>query len=422
MSINNRIGQSCIAARRTMSLGKRAAAAGLLLSASSALALAQGGAPIKIVSSVDVSGPAGVLGTDALTGYQFAIEKINAQGGLLGRQVTLDYQDNGSAPPRSVSQAEALSQQGASLLLSPISSGSTLAVSKSVSAKQKIPMCVSVSAAEEITMKDYQPYVFSVAPTTYMLMRAVVARLAKQPFKRYALMVPDYAGGRAAAVRFKEFMKEMNPAAEVVVEEYPKLGATDYTASINKILAAKPDYLWAQVFGGDLMTFAKQGKALGFFEQINNHFMTVTDTDTLKMLGDNVPLGTDAYSYAPFNYLAKSDAGHDFVMQYKAKTGNNPSDWAVVGYECVMSWAQAVKAANSVAADDVMKAIETTPISSLRGALHFGKNDHELSVPVYFGKVVAGKEFGQPVLEVDDVVPASVTLPTQELLEKSRKE
>jgi branched-chain amino acid transport system substrate-binding protein len=385
------------------------------------LAFADDMAPVNIAASLDLSGPASELGEQALAGMQFAMDSLNSNGGVLGRKVVLDKQDNGTNPQRAVSQASTLAQQGASLLLSPISSGGTVAVSKMVSGKMKVPMCVAVSAAEEITMRDYQPYVFSMAPTTYMLMRAVTTRLAKQPYKRYALLVPDYAGGRSAANRFKEFMKELNPQAQIVVEEYPKLGALDYTSSINKILAAKPDYVWAQIYSGDLVTFAKQANAVGFFKQINNHFMTVTDANTLRILGENAPLGTEGYQYAPFNHLEKSPQGKDFVAQFKAKTGKYPSDWTSVGYDCVMTWAQAATAAKSTNPDAVMHAIETSEFNSLRGKLRFGQYDHEAEVPVYFGKMANSAKYSQVILNIDDVVPASVTQPTKAVIEASRK-
>jgi branched-chain amino acid transport system substrate-binding protein len=395
--------------------------AGLLLALCSTVAEAQSTTPVRIVGSLDLSGPASELGEQALAGIQFAVDSLNQSGGVLGQPVVFDKQDNGTNPQRAISQDTTLVKQGASLLLSPVTSGSTVAVSKMVSGKLKVPMCVAVSAAEEITMKDYQPYVFSMAPNTYMLMRAVTTRLAKQPYKRYALLVPDYAGGRSAALRFKEFMKELNPQAEIVVEEYPKLGAIDYTSSINKILAAKPDYVWAQIYGADLITFSKQANALGFFKQINNHFMTVIDANTLKTLGDNAPIGTEAYQYAPFNYLEKTSQGKNFVAQFKARTGNYPSDWASVSYDCVMTWAQAANAAKSTSPDAVMRALETNEFSTLRGKLRFGQHDHEAEVPVYFGKVAKSATDGQAVLDIDAVVPASVTLPPKAIVEASRK-
>lgn len=403
-------------------LGASASAAILLLAAGVPPVRAQSGQPLKIVASLDLSGPIGSLGIDALAGFQFAVETVNKKGGVLGRPIALEVQDNGSNPQRAVSQANALVQSGAVLLLSPISSGGTLAVSKAVSAKLKMPMCVAVSAAEEITMKDFQPFVFSMAPTTYMLMRAVTARLAKQPYKRYALIVPDYAGGRASAARFKEFLKELNPQAQIVVEEYPKLGAIDYTASINKILAAKPDYVWSQIYGSDLLTFSKQATALDFFKQIDNRFMTVTDTNTLKILGENAPIGMEGFQYAPFNYIGREGDGKDFVAQFKAKTGGYPSDWSITAYDCITTWAEAAAKAKTTEPEGLMRAVEEGEYTTLRGRLRFGKFDHEAEVPIYIGKIGAGKDFGQPVLEIDEVVPASATRPSQELVEKSRKE
>lgn len=398
-------------------------AAGVLLALSSTLAFAQSNQPIRIVGSLDLSGPGANLGTDALAGFKFAIDALNKKGGVLGQPIAFDYQDNGTNPQRAVNQASALVQQGAAMLVAPMTSGATIAVTKSVSGKHKAPMCVATAAAEEITMKDYQPYMFSVAPTTYMLMRAVTTKLARQPYKRYALLVPDYAGGRASAVRFKEFMKELNPQAQIVVEEYPKLGATDYTASINKILAAKPDYVWSQLFSGDLLTFSKQAAALGFFKQINNRFMTVTDANTLRMLGDNAPLGIDGFQYAPFNYLAKSAEGKEFVAQYKAQTGIYPSDWAFGAYDCIMTWARAVNLAKTTDAETLIRVIEDNEFTTPRGGtMRFRKLDHEAGVPVYIGKVVAGKEYGQPVLEIEDVVPAGLTRPSPAAVEKARKE
>lgn len=54
--------------------------------------------------------------------------------------------------------------------------------------------------------------------------------------------------------------------------------------------------------------------------------MTVLDTDTLKLMGDNAPIGMEGYQYAPFNALVAVPQGREFVARYKAETGNNPSE------------------------------------------------------------------------------------------------
>jgi branched-chain amino acid transport system substrate-binding protein len=251
--------------------------------------------------------------------------------------------------------------------------------------------------------------------------RAQAARFAKLPYKRYALLSADYAGGRAGVNRFREFLKEMNPQAEIVVEEYPKFGATDYTASINKILAAKPDYVFSILFGSDLLTFSKQANSVGFFKQIDNKFLALYDFNTLRAMGDNAPIGTEGWQRAPANYLGKQSAqAKEFIDGFKTMTGGYPSDWTIMAYDCVMTWAQAANTAKSVEPDAVIKAIEGGQFESARGSYRFATYDHQASVPTYFGKVEQSKEFGQPVLAIQDVIPGTQARPTEDMVRAAR--
>lgn len=379
--------------------------------------------PIKIAAAVDLSGAAADVGKDALAGARYAVEQINKKGGVRGRPLALEYRDSASNPQKGISQATALLQEGAVMMLSPQSSAGALAVSKAVAAKMKVPTCVGVSIADDLTMKDFNPYVYSVTPTSYMEGRAQAARFAKLPYKRYALLSADYAGGRAGVNRFKEFLKELNPQVEFVVEEYPKFGATDYTASINKILAAKPDYVFSILFGADLLTFSRQAGSLGFFQQINNRFISLYDFNTLKAMGGSAPVDTEGWQRAPANQFSKhgSAEAKAFVDDYKAKTGTYPSDWTVMTHDCVMTWAQAANTAKSLEPDAVMQAIEKGEFSSPRGKYRFAKYDHQADVPVYFGKVKQDKEFGQPVLAIEETIPGSVSRPTEAIVMKTRR-
>jgi len=378
-------------------------------------AVAQNSAPIKIVAPVDLSGAAADVGRDALAGTQFAIEKINREGGVLGRQIVLEHQDSGSNPQRAVNQATALVRDHkASLLMAPQSSATALAVSKAVTSKLKVPTCIGTSVAEDITIKDFNPYVYSVTPNANMEGRAQAERYATLPYKRYALVSADYAGGRSLLEGFKKALKERNPNVEFVVEEFPKFGAADYTPSINKLLAAKPDYVFTTLFGNDLVTFSKQATAVGFFKQINNRFGALYDFNTLKTMADQAPVGTDGVQRAPANYLSKTNPeAAAFINDFKAKKGGYPSDWTIMTYDCVTTWAQAVNNAKSLAADDVMQAIKSLRFNSSRGPYRIGSYDHQAEVPVYFGKVAQSKEFGQPVLEIEVVVPASKSRPSE---------
>ena len=388
------------------------ALSGVILSTS---AFAQDLTPIKIVAPVDLSGAAADVGRDSLAGTQFAIEKINREGGVLGRKLMLVHQDSGSNPQRAVNQATALLEEHkAPFMMSPQSSATALAVSKAVTSKKKVPTCFSTSAAEELTIKDFNPYIFSLTPNANMEGRAQAQRYGSLPYKRYALVSADYAGGRSLLEGFKKALKETNPSIEFVVEEFPKFGATDYTPTINKILAAKPDYVFTVLFGNDLITFAKQATAVDFFKQINNRFGALYDFNTLKTMGDQAPVGTDGVQRAPANYLIKNNPeAASFIADYKSKKGGYPSDWTIMSYDCVNTWAQAANSAKSLNADEVMRAIETLQFNSARGPFKIRSFDHQAEIPVYIGKVKQSSEFAQPIIDIEVVIPASQSLPSQ---------
>ena len=361
---------------------------GLLFGLSHALVSAQTGQPIKVGATFHLSGGGASYGQNTLLGAQFAVEVLNKAGGVLGRQVALEVQDNGTNAQRAVNQAAAMARDGAVMLMAPQTSGSTIAVSKQGSAKLKVPLCNAISTGDDVTMKEWQPYIFSTTPNQYMSLRAIASRVAKQGHKRIGVFAPDNAGGRLGVTRFLEFMKQFDPQAQVVVEEFTKLGNQDYTTSFNKILAAKPDYVFSQHFGTDLITIAKQGGALGFFKQINNNFASIVDSSTLKSFGDTAPIGINGYARAPMNHLLKSTpAVREFLTQFKARHGDYPADESTLAYDCLTTWAAAVTAAKTTDADAVMRVILANEFNTVRGKIHFRKIDHMADVPTFIGKV-----------------------------------
>lgn len=392
-----------------------------LLALAPVLAAAQPGTPIKIGGSFDLSGAAASIGLMSQRGTEYAVEVLNKRGGVLGRQLSLELQDNGTNAQRAVNQSTQIARDGAVMLLAPQSTGNTLAVSSAVSARQKLPMCVAASAGDDVTMKQFQPYVFSVGPSQYMMFRGVAVRAAKGGFKRIGMIAVDTAGGHIGNERFKLFNKELNLASQVVVEEYVKLGSQDFTAALNKVLAAKPDFVFANLFGTDIITITKQGKAIDFFKQIKNEFAVLYDSNTLKALGGDAVVGTVGYTRAPFNYVMSTAEGRDFVQQFKARYGEYPSDEATMSYDCVTTWAAAVEKAKSTNADDVMRALEAGEFNSARGKFRFGKFDHMADMPVYLGRVAPSQQFGQPVLNIEEVVPGKLARPTEAVVTQSRQ-
>lgn len=58
------------------------------------------GDTIRIGAIAPLTGGASDYGITATNGLKLAVEEVNANGGVLGRQVVVDYQDDETTPPR----------------------------------------------------------------------------------------------------------------------------------------------------------------------------------------------------------------------------------------------------------------------------------------------------------------------------------
>src|SRR5205807_919436 len=86
--------------------------------------------------------------------------------------------------------------------------------------------------------------------------------------RKVAHIHPDYSYGRNAFDHLRIVMEKMLPGVQVVMEGWPKLGTTDFTAHITKAISAKPDLLVSSVWGGDYIAFYKQALGYGLSKQM----------------------------------------------------------------------------------------------------------------------------------------------------------
>jgi branched-chain amino acid transport system substrate-binding protein len=378
----------------------------------------EAGPPIKLGSAIDISGPVAATGKDALAGMQFAVDELNAGKGVLGRKVDFITRDNQSKPEVAVEEARKLVEEDKVVaLMAPASSAAALAVSTSVAKPLKTPMFTHSSNTDALTVKQFHPYIFSLGPNSLMESNAQAKALSKEKYVKYGLIAADYEGGHANIETFKEYIKKYNPNVSFSVEVFPPLGEKDYTSYINKIIAAKPDFVFSVLFGGDLIAFTKQAKAVGFFGKVP--FTSLYDSTTLKALGADAPEGTRGYGRAPF-FAVKTSQAEQFVKDFKAKTGNYPSDWSVMGYDVVMAWAQGVEAAGKTDADAVVAALETTKVKTLRGEVTLRKVDHQADVPEYYGTITKpDATYGFPIWSNAQEIPgADIILPEADVLKR----
>ena len=175
------------------------------------------------------------------------------------------------------------------------------------------------------------------------------------------------------------------PGIEVVSESWPKLGTTDFTSHITKILSTKPDLLIAGVWGGDYVAFYKQALRYGLFDKMKVA-TTLAFGGYPHAIGKDHPEGVLAGVHANYHFLYPSGdrwpVNKSFVERYHKRWKEYPSFESDGAYTALYLYKQAVEKANQLVGgwpDDeaIIAMLEGTGIDAPAGYLYLRADNHQ---------------------------------------------
>src|ERR687886_949361 len=225
--------------------------------AGSALAQGQGQGPIKIGELNSYSRMAAFT-VPYRAAMQLAVDEINAKGGVLGgRKLEFIFRDDGGTTGDATRAADELvTREGVAMLVGTFLSNVGLAVADYAN-QHKVVFLASEPLSDAMTMAGGNRYTFRVRPSTFMQTKMLVEAVKEKSQSRWAIVAPNYEYGQSAAANFKRLIKEANPGAEIVVEQYPALGKVEAGPTVNALAQAKPDAIFNVLFGPDLAPFVR---------------------------------------------------------------------------------------------------------------------------------------------------------------------
>jgi branched-chain amino acid transport system substrate-binding protein len=210
----------------TSILKKTAIAASLLLVAAGALAQ-----NIKIGSVLSVSGPAAFLGDPELKTLQMYVEKINAEGGVLGRKLELVHYDDGSDAGKANGFTKRLIESDkVDVLIGGTTTGATMAMAPLVD-KAGMPF---ISLAGAVVIIDpVKKWVFKTPHTDRMAAEKVFEDMKKRGITKVGLL-SETSGFGASGRKESQTVASKYGITLVADETYgPK--DTDVTAQLTRI-------------------------------------------------------------------------------------------------------------------------------------------------------------------------------------------
>jgi branched-chain amino acid transport system substrate-binding protein len=370
--------------------------------------------PIKIGMIDPFTGVYAGVAQNELIGAKFAVEQVNAKGGVLGRQIELLVEDSANDVGTGVQKARKLIERdGVQFLIGDVNSGIALAIAQ-VSHEKKVLHVVSGGHTDGITGKDCHWNVYRVCNTTKMEANSVAELLFNKYGKKWHFITPDYAFGHTLQEAAEADLKKYGGA--ITGNELTPLGTTDFSAYLIKARAANPDVLLVLPQGLDMVNCLKQIAQFGIDKQIHVAGLQ-QELESLEAMPPEARVGIWMFEW----YWKQPGVPgvEKFVADIRARSGGKvPTARTWFGYTSVMTYAlianrektlDAVKLARALGDFELPDDVKLQP-----NKCYYRKGDHQLMTSAFVGQALT-KPAGDPedLFQVDSIVPGDKTSPPE---------
>lgn len=320
-------------------------------------------APIRIGAYASLTGSEATWGQSYERGTRLAIEEINAQGGVLGRRLQLFLEDNRSKAGESATVVRKLiSRDKVIAVLGEVSSGRSLEAAP-VCQQLRIPM-ISNGTNPQVTQVGN--FIFRVA---YIdpFQGTVMAQFARESLQatRIALLTDST---NAYAVGLAQFFKErfLLDGGVIAVEKHYTASERDFKAQLTAIKAAGVDGLFVPGYYTEVGLIVTQARQLGFEGPIFGGDGW-SGPPLLTQAGASL---RNTYYCDNFSLENTAPVTRRFIERYRERYREDPDSIAPLAYDAVLLLADAIKRADSTAAQRLRTALaETRDFQGVTGSI-----------------------------------------------------
>lgn len=336
---------------------------GILALAVAALAFIAGcsggkSATIKIGHQVALTGPNATWGQSESNALKMAVEKINADGGVLGKKLEVIAYDNRADKLEAVNVAKRLVEQDKVVaIIGPAQSGVTNAI-REVNNSGKVPVIATTATNPKVTVAEdgsVIPYTFRVCFID-PFQGTVAAQFALKDLGAKTAAVLYDVGDEYSQFLGKYFVEGFEKGGgKITANEAFRSGELDFRAQLGKIRTGKPDVLFIPTMQKEAALAAKQARDLG----IKSTFLGGDGWAS----PDLIDLAGAAVDGAYFVNIAaiEDPAIQDFIKAYTEKYKADPVlPNPLMAYDAALWIADALKRAGSTDGAKLKEALENT--------------------------------------------------------------
>jgi len=336
-------------------------------------AFARGGGEddvIKIGVGGVHSGDLASYGLPTVNAAELVVEKVNAAGGVLGKQIELVVEDTGCAADVSANAATKLVSEGVVAVIGHICSGAT-ATALPIYEDSGI-VAISPSATNP-GLADF-PNFFRTIATDQIQGRIQADYLVNElGVKRVAVIHDKGDYGKGLAEYAREYL--MDAGVDVVMFEGITVGAVDYSAIINRVGAENVD---AIVYGGyhpEASKLVDQGRQAGLLIPFISGDGVKDDT-FINVAGSAAEgvfaTGPTDTSSNPMDAMA--------AQEHIDKYGTEPGAFFMNAYAATLALINAIEKAGSTDYDAIVAALKSNYVDTPLGSISFADNGDPIGV------------------------------------------
>jgi urea transport system substrate-binding protein len=361
------------------------------LQSAAAISVAAGALPrsafaddtISVAGIHDLSGGLDIYGKPMVDALTLAVEETNAAGGLLGKQIKLINYDTQS----SMQLYTQFAQQAALKDKVAVVHGGITSASREVirPVLDRFKTLYFYNTQYEGGVCDRNQFDTGVTPA--QTVEKLVPYAMKKWGKKVYVVAADYNYGQITSQWVKKYVVENG--GEVASIDFFPLDVTNFSSTISKIQAAKPDFVWSALVGGAHISFYRQWAAAGMRTSIP---MAST---TFAVGNEHIVLSPEECNgmLVCYNYFQdlKNPINQAFVERFHKRFGAdypNVTELAMGTYQGFQLWAEGVKKANSVDREKVIGALESgISIKAPSGLVTIDAPTHHCVLDVHIAEV-----------------------------------
>ena len=310
---------------------------------------------IKIGEFASLTGKQASFGQTNHRGAVFAVEELNAAGGVLGRQLELVTGDTRSVPGEAATVVKKLLTRDLVKAVIGETGSSAALEAAPLCQNAGVPMISATATNPRVT--EAGNFIFR-ACYIDPFQGTVLAKFARDTLKvhRVAVIV---ANGSAYSVGLARYFREHFTGAggEIVAEQTYAEGDKDFRAQLTAIRGSRPEAIFASGDYAESALICVQARQLGITAPIFGG--DTWDSPALVEIGGASVEG--GYFSAHFSPDAADPAVQTFVQRFRQRwSGAAPDTGTSLGYDAVMLLADAIRRAGSTEGAKIREALAAT--------------------------------------------------------------